>query len=214
MVKNMYDFNEKILINQLTDLSNFAQIAFALSAAARQLNIYERYAQQFSEHNFERPREIALQLWEQVQLESEQRSWSSLLDEVIGLLPQESDDWTLLHALAEDALSSLAYSIRCLLAPSPRESAWSARRSYEAVDQLAIIELKLQTGLPETELAIKNHPIVQLELSRQNRDFVVLNQSKTKSINEMKKYIFAEDIATKEYLSQLIMLSKNSNALG
>ena len=72
----------------------------------------------------------------------------------MGLLPAESDDWVIGNALADDALSSLAYAIRCSLTPEPQEAAWAARRAYEAADQAAMRVLGVQPGLPNTEAAI------------------------------------------------------------
>ncbi|MBJ7309095.1 DUF416 family protein [Rugamonas sp. CCM 8940] len=171
----MYSFDEPTLVGELATLSPPQQVAFAAAAASRQLNSYEWYARRFQPAALPRPREIATALWQALQAgTTEPNSLSELLEEVMGLLPEESDDWIVCHSLAEDALSSLAYALRALLQADPQEAAWAARRGYEAVDQAAIRALEVQPGSPETELAIRCHPLVQRELERQRRDLAFL----------------------------------------
>ncbi|WP_230959198.1 DUF416 family protein [Burkholderia stagnalis] len=145
-----------------------------------------------------RPREIAIQLWNTLSTDAVDRiTWISALDEVMGLLPEENDDWVICHALADDALSSLAYAVRALLGPEPQEVAWAARRAYEAVDQAAIRTLGVQPGQPDTEITIKSHPFVQREISRQRRDFDLLIAKPGKdSIEMIRNYAFSEESLT------------------
>lgn len=190
----MYEFDEKSLIVELGALSKQARIAFAAAAATRQLGNYERLARALGVEHIQRPREIATQLWTDLRSDTVDRTaWSARLDEVMGLLPEESDDWIVSHALADDALSSLAYAIRCLLTPEPREAAWAARRAYEAVDQAAIRVLDVQPGLPNTESAIKSHGFVQRELARQRRDILMLSAG---SFADVQWQAFEEEILT------------------
>lgn len=85
------------------------------------------------------------------------------------MTPTDDRPWTIVDALAEDALASLCYSIRVKIAPTAQEAAWSLRRGYEAADQAAIYLLR-RDGREPTEGEILTHPIVQRELSRQRRD--------------------------------------------
>jgi len=146
--------------------------------------------------NAQRPREIAVQLW--IDLHAaviDRTAWSARLDEVMGLLPEESDDWVMGHALADDALSSLAYAIRCLLKPQSQEAAWAARRAYEAADQAAVRVLNVQPGLPSTEVAIKLHGFVQRELARQRNDLSLLHID---SVDEVRRLAFADELLTEQ----------------
>lgn len=171
----MYSFDERVLVSELAALSNPAQIAFALAAATRQLSNYERFAREFDPGNEQRPRQIVNQLWVDLRNPAvDSTAWSVRLDEVMGLLPEEEDDWEIGHALAEDALSSLAYAIRCRLTPEPQEAAWAARRAYEAADQAAIRVLGVQPGLPNSEVTILAHEFVQRELICQQTDLLAL----------------------------------------
>jgi uncharacterized protein YjaG (DUF416 family) len=192
----MHSFDENLLVDELERLSSKSQIAFAAAAATRQLTNYERFARDLDISNGQRPREIATELWTDLQAGTiDSALWSARLDEVMGLLPEESDDWVIGHALADDALSSLAYSTRCLLSLKPQEAAWAARRAYEAADQAAICALGIQPGLPHTEAAIKSHEIVQRELSRQRRDLALLS---VESIGEVQRQAFEDKFLTEE----------------
>jgi len=117
------------------------------------------------------------------------------------MLPEESDDWaTKKHALADDALSSLAYAIRCLLTPEPQEAAWAARRAYEAADQAAILVLGVHLGSPNAEAAIKAHSFVQRELARQQTDISLLRAD---SVDEVQRRAFAAELLTSEEVASL-----------
>lgn len=181
------------------------RIAFAAATATRQLNQYEYYAHRYNISKESHPREIALQLWEALQADStDSVTWTLVLDSAIGLLPEESDDWTIWHALADDALSSLAYAIRTLLTSNPQDATWAARRAYEAVDQAAIRTLGTQPGLPNTEIAIKSHLLVQQELVRQQRDIALLRTTPgIISICEVQKFSLTEMLLTNEEMRSL-----------
>ncbi|WP_148289873.1 DUF416 family protein, partial [Ideonella sp. B508-1] len=188
----MHSFDENALVGELGALSSQARIAFAAAAATRQLSNYERLARESDADRKQRPREIAVQLWTDLQTAVVDRAvWSARLDEVMSLLPEESDNWMIGHALADDALSSLAYAIRCLLTPEPQEAAWAARRAYEAADQAAIRALGVQPGLPNTEAVIKSHGYVQRELARQRNDLSLLRAD---SIDKVQRQAFADDL--------------------
>lgn len=198
----MYSFDENALAGELRTLSSRARIAFAAAAATRQLGNYERLARESDGDSEQRPREIAALLWSDLQVAAVDRAaWSARLDEMMSLLPQESDDWVIGHALADDALSSLAYAIRCLLTSEPQEAAWAARRAYEAADQAAIRVLGVQPGLPNTEAVIKSHGFVQRELARQRHDLSLLRAD---SIDEVQRQAFEDDLLTEQEAASLV----------
>lgn len=171
----MYDFDETLLLSELKSLPDQSLVALAAAAATRQLANYERFAQIFQASSVSRPREIVLQLWaELLGKKITCGKWTTILEEVMLLLPAEDENWAIEHALADHALSCLAYSIRCLLDPAPKETAWALRRAYEASDQVAVHCLRIQVGLQKNEDEIKSHEIIQRELERQNEDLVSL----------------------------------------
>jgi hypothetical protein len=192
----MYSFDENALVSELGTLPSRGRIAFAAAAATRQLGSYERLARGLGAESVQRPREIAVQLWADLHAAAVDRAaWSVRLDEVMALLPEESDDWVIGHALADDALSSLAYAIRCLLTPEPQEAAWAARRAYEAADQAAIRVLGVQPGSLNAEVAIKSHGFVQRELARQRSDLSLLGAD---SVDEVRQHAFADELLTEQ----------------
>ena len=183
----MDTFNESELVRALVTLPERSRVAFAVAASTRQLGNYERFARNLGSAAVYRPREIVMQLWADLStMRVDRDMWSARLDEVTGLLPDEDEDWTIWHALADDALSSLAYSIRCLLSLDAQESAWAARRAYEAADQAAIRLLAAQPGLPNTEIQIKLHPCVQRELRRQKNDLALLGAGSVEEIQRQR----------------------------
>ncbi len=196
----MCSFDENILVNELGKLPLCGRIAFAAAAATRQLCNYEWYARRFNPIRELRPREIAIQLWEALLTDSfDHPEWALILDEVMGLLPEEGDDWVIRHALADDAISSLAYAVRALLTSEPQNAAWAARRAFEAADQAAIRTLGVQPGLTNTEIAIKSHTLVQREIMRQRRDLdFLLAKPDKNSIDAIRNYAFAEVLLTVE----------------
>jgi hypothetical protein len=197
----MYSFDENVLVSELGTLPRRGRIAFAAATATRQLGSYERLARGLGAGSAQRPREIAVQLWTDLHTAAVDRAaWSARLDEVMGLLPEEGDDWVIGHALADDALTSLAYAIRCLLTPEPQEAAWAARRAYEAADQAAIRVLGVQPGLPTTEVAIKSHGFVQRELARQRNDLSLLRAD---SVDKVRRQAFADELLTEQEAASL-----------
>lgn len=195
----MYSFDEVILLGELGTLSNRSLIAFAAAAASRQLSSYERITN--DQHNERCPRVITTDLWVALRADSIDRPvWLSALDEVLSLLPEESNESIIGYALVDDALSSLAYAIRCLLKPERQEAAWAARRAYEAADQAAICSLGVQAGLPETEAVIKSHVFVQRELARQRNDLLLLRAD---SLDEVQRLALDDELLTDQEATSL-----------
>lgn len=198
----MFSFNENDLAGDLGSLSDKGRIAFAAATATRQLSTYERIAVVLGQDQVQLPREIVGHLWIDIHAsETDRDLWSERLDKVMSLLPGESDDWVVGHALVDDALSSLAYAIRCLLTHDAREAAWAARRAYEAADQAAIKSTNLHPGLPIAEVSLNSHEFVQRELVRQLSDLALLRAN---SINEVQARAFVDELLTEKELALLI----------
>lgn len=103
------------------------------------------------------------------------------------VFPDEESESSNLHAYAQDALSSLAYTVRCLIDGSAQEAAWGANSAYEAADQAAIRQLGIQPGGTAAEHRILMHPFVQRELERQERDLHILEQHPFKEVLDQLK---------------------------
>jgi hypothetical protein len=198
-VNGMYRFDEVLLLDNIGALSSRSRIAFAAAAASRQLGHYERIAR--DRHHDRDPRVIATQLWATLRADSiDHPSWVSALDEVLSLLPEEGDESVIEYALVDDALSSLAYAIRCLLDPEPQEAAWAARRAYEAADQAAICTLAVQGGSLDTSAVIQSHAIVQRELARQHNDLSLLRAG---ALDEVQRLAWANELLTDQEVKSL-----------
>lgn len=168
----MHRYDEPSLVVELAELETNFLVAFATAAATRQLSVYEYFMKGASGVDHLRPRAIASSLWTILSTGPvDSAHWSAVLDEVMSMIPDEGT-----APLADDGVSSLAYSIRCLLNRDPQEAAWAARRAYEAADQAAIWDLDVQVGLPETEAALQAHVFVQRELAHQALDLQLLGR--------------------------------------
>ena len=149
---------------------------FSLCCATRQIATWEEYAKQFRPNDVGTFRKIAEIIWNTLASKAPPFDWAPTLDEVMGLFPGEQSEVSPLHTYAEDALASLAYVIRCLIAGSEQEAAWGARRAYETADQAAIRQLGVQPNGLATEMQILMYPTVQRELERQERDLQILER--------------------------------------
>jgi len=78
--------------------------------------------------------------------------------------------WSEYQTTAQDAASALAYALRCRRNGEADESAWAARRAYETIDNYVINHEGIDTNEPGTEMLVLSHPLIQAELTRQNRD--------------------------------------------
>lgn len=168
-------FSEANLLSSLSGMEDRAMVAFAAACATRQLSCYEAYAAKFATPCAQEMGKYVAQVWEAIEhAGASDIDWQQSLESIMNLAPGESDSWTPLHAYADDAIASLAYSVRCLIKKDAQEAAWAARRAYESVDQAAIKALNPELNGPESEARIRSHPVVQRELQRQLRDLQLL----------------------------------------
>jgi uncharacterized protein YjaG (DUF416 family) len=172
----MIKYDEKANIARLSHLHPSSRATFSLCCATRQTTTWEEYARQFRPNDVIAFRKTAETIWNTLASNALPLNWKPTLDEVMGLFPGEESEASPLHTYAEDALASLAYVIRCLIAGSEQEAAWSARRAYEMADQAAIRQLGLQPGGSAAEKQILMHSTVQRELERQERDLQILER--------------------------------------
>jgi uncharacterized protein YjaG (DUF416 family) len=175
----MLEFQENSLLAKMQALSQKSRMAFALAASNRLLKCFDEFA---SEHNISNravPRLVAARLWEHLvdsrELPTNQQA-NEWLVEVMDLMPQENHQWSEALPLAEDAIASLAYVLRCLISGKAEEAAWAARRAYEAADQYAIQVLGLDLNDKGTEATILAARVVQQELIRQERDLLLTEE--------------------------------------
>lgn len=196
-------FDESLIIKRLSLLPAVSKATFSLCCATRQLAAWEEYSGRFCPD----VRYVAIEIVEKLCASLASNvvpiDWNVLLNEIMALLPEEVDHWAPFHVYADDAVASIAYTIRCLKDSSDQEAAWSARRAYEASDQAAIRDLDIQTGHAESESRILSHFIVQRELARQERDLQLLEiRSDSNVLATMKSYAYSEKtLETSEMLN-------------
>lgn len=176
----LHHFDETQLSDALSKLPAKGRMAFAAAVACRPLSVCERFAGPLGLAGAGRPREIAMQLWSALQGDrSERTTWVVALEEMMNFLPPAPEPVPFAHGLVDDALSSLVYAVRCLLAPEADEAAWAARCAHESIGRAALHALRVPAGTPEAEAQVLAHPWVQRELERQRRDLAALQADRS-----------------------------------
>ena len=168
-----YIFDENRIKGSLTKLPIKLRILFAVTCAERLFPAYESLSAKTGDGNVDLLRRILDKLWMGllgVQEYSDQIIAADL-QHCMLLVPKESDgEWSNEQAWAEDAVACLAYSLRTRISGDAQEAAWAARRVYEAVDSYVINVSANNFKLPNDEVRVRDHPLVQVELGRQERD--------------------------------------------
>ncbi len=184
----MIRFDEVKLIVDLEKLSTIKRIAFAAAVSTRAINNYEFYASRIGQED-NAPSKIVRSIWDDIfNYAFDLKKWEIILNEILDLIPEEDGKWTIWHALVDDSLSSLAYTIRCIITQSSQEAAWAARRVYEAVDQVVISQIE-KVSTHDQELMVLSNELVQRELKRQERDMhLIKTDAGNESINRIFEY--------------------------
>lgn len=183
----MIKFEEKVLVARLARVSSSSRAMFSLCCATRQTAAWEKYARHFCPDEESAFREVIEGIWNALGSNVVPFNWTSTLKQVMDLFPGEQSESSNLHAYAEDALASLAYTIRCLIEGSEQEAAWGARRAYETADQAAIRQLGIHPQGAAAEHQILMHLFVQRELERQERDLQILERHPFKEVLDQLK---------------------------
>jgi hypothetical protein len=203
----MRAFNESELTKALSGIPKNGQSFFAAAAATRQMvglgDVFE-----FPGVGSDEVIDVLNRLWADIESgEENEQYWTSRLSDVMSWLPGDDEDWSVFAALAEDAISSLAYAIRSHLKGDPQESAWSARCAYEAVDQATIRLLGIQPGSKDSERLISENEVVQRELVRQAEDIERIRRG---LLDDTRAAAFSSPILQENEVSQLKGLQSSS----
>jgi curved DNA-binding protein CbpA len=202
----MRQYDEKELISKLELLSPLSQVAFATAVAARLCSAYRFIS---SDHSY--TNDVLLRLWGVVHTRNSvnEKDWQDTLNQIMEAIPQEASANRIGEIFQEDALSSVAYAVRCLLEKtdqSKQEAAWGAKRAIDLLDQLVILSLDLNLQDSNTEDLIKEHPLIQRELLRQERDLALLLDQKIDAVNQYSK---SENmLSTQEFEELMQKISK------
>lgn len=175
MADSTFSYDKQSLLSALAALPPEARLACATAAATRLMPACERFAQAHSTGKEGRAREIVAELWQSILSgDPGQQPWPAILDEVMAMIPGPEAEGGLLTQMAEDALASLAYAIRCLLVDEPAQAEWAVAREYDSADQAAIRLTGVVPNTPKKEARLLAHPLIQRALARQRADLVLL----------------------------------------
>lgn len=168
----MLDYDEPKRIAALRGLAPRLRVAFALLCAERALPGYRRFHTKTGRGDPFAAESLAERLWFDVagdpmtstELEAARLRVEALLDD---------ED-------ASDAAAALVYAFDTRASGDPHEAAWAGRRLYDLADFLAQRELGARisgtTWTAADEALVLEHPLVQRELARQERDLRELGE--------------------------------------
>jgi hypothetical protein len=177
MADSLYSYDKQDLLGELAALPQPARLACATAAATRLMPASERFAFVAATGREGRAREIVAELWQCILTDDPgQQPWPEVLGEVMGMIPGKEVEGGLLTQMAEDALASLAYAIRCLLVDDPRQAEAAVGREYDATDQAAIRLTGVVPNTPKKEARLLAHPLIQRALGRQHKDLILLRR--------------------------------------
>jgi uncharacterized protein YjaG (DUF416 family) len=178
-------FDERGLLAQLRRLPNQLRVAFAAACAERQLPNYISFSKVTGTGNPNLLTRILFRIWEDIEGSSaSDYDLHKELNSCMSLLPNDEADSPEQQAYANDAVASVAYTIRARLTDDCREALWAARRAYEALDRYVIAQLNPIIVEPDAENRIVAHPLIQAELRRQRADLSELQQAAMNAANE------------------------------
>jgi hypothetical protein len=175
MADSMFSYDKRRLLGALAALPPEARLAYAAAAATRLMPACERFAFVAATGREGRARDIVAELWQCILTDDPaQQPWPDVLDEVMGMIPGKEAEGGLLTQMAEDALASLAYAIRCLLVDDAAQAEAAVGREYDATDQAAIKTMGVVPTSPKKEAMLLAHPLIQRALGRQQQDLTLL----------------------------------------
>jgi hypothetical protein len=197
----MFSYDKQDLLGQLAALPQPARLACATAAATRLMPACERFASVQAKGREGRARNIVAELWQCILTDDPaQQPWPEVLDEVMGMIPGKEAEGGLLTQMAEDALASLAYAIRCLLVDDPGQAEAAVGREYDAADQAAVTLTGVVPNTPKKEARLLAHPLIQRTLGRQQQDLALLRKG---DVAELLRQAVANPTFTEEELDSL-----------
>ena len=165
-------FNEESLTTELDRIAVPLRVVFAAAIAERLLPAYVSFSHKTGRGNPNILTEILERLWRDIQgTQMDPEELQQNIDLSMKLIPQEDDiPWILDQAWAEDAVAAVTYALRSRQNGKSQESAWVARRAYEALDHFVIAHEDIDPSIVGAEERVLSNPLIQDELMRQQRD--------------------------------------------
>jgi uncharacterized protein YjaG (DUF416 family) len=165
-------FNEEVLTTKLERVQLPLRVIFAAAIAERLLPAYVSFSYKTGKGSPKMLAEILERLWLDIEgTHMDAQELQQNIDLSIKLIPPEDDiPWIPEQAWAEDAVSAVAYALRSRQNGKSQESAWAARRAYEALDHFVVTHEGIDPNSGGAEERVLSSPLVQAELMRQERD--------------------------------------------
>lgn len=162
----MIVYDESSLLRRLSGLSAPRRVAFAAAAAQRLFPAYSAFVDEGGAGDPTALIRVLNRLWDDAEgdrMTSDEVRDARIACEDLSPPPDDEGLWTSARAYAGDAVAATTYALRALESGAPQEAAWAARSAYEAMDYYVSNDL----GAGDDA---RNHPIVQAELARQEKD--------------------------------------------
>ena len=175
----MFKFENQLLKHELDRLPPPSRVAFAACCAQRLASIYQSFVASGAQADRTNLFDDALNyVWTHILITPEKSTTGRLLADVMAWIPDEdAPGWTPLTPYAEDALSAVAYCLRCLQSGNAQEAVWAAQCLYDALDTFLTNRDDISPSEPGAEARILGDPVTQAELERQARDLADLRSA-------------------------------------
>lgn len=172
----MVRYDEDMMMVRLRGMNARSRTAFAAACAERLLPAYRIFAVR-KEHGASAVLEEALaMLWKTLSGTAlEGIEYAAEAEKCEALVPGEDEEQE--TAYAQNAVAAVAYALRTFVTGDAQEAIWAARQGYEAADLRVVRQGGLDLNAPGSEDLILSHPIVQAELTRQERDLQELAEA-------------------------------------
>jgi uncharacterized protein len=173
-----YEYDEPAMLRRLNTLGLRQRVAFAALCAERLLRAQNALLREAHAPELDKPSLILAKLWGDLAGEAMTPEELKIsLERCVTLAPTEDEAWELPEALTAEACCAVAYSLGCRLSGDAQEAEWAARQSYNALDFFVGTTYDIDYSKPGGEERLLEHPLVQRELCRQQRDLAELAES-------------------------------------
>ena len=142
-------FNEESLTTELDRIALPLRVVFAATVAERLLPAYVSFSHKTGRGDPNMLTEILDRLWQDIQgTRMDPEELQQNIDVSTKLIPREDDiPWIPDQAWAEDAVAAVTFALRSRQNGKSQESAWAARRAYEALDHFVIFHENIDPNI-------------------------------------------------------------------
>lgn len=173
-----FKFDRDDLIAKLGTLTAPLRTAFAAACAERLLVGYATYHLETGAGDPTLLTGALSSLWnhlEGAELTAEESA--RLIDECMSIIPEDGKwPWSPSWGAAEDAIAAVVYALKAKDEEGCQSAAWAAQCIYDSLDGLVIRRESVDVNQADAEDRILEHPLVQRELAREQRDLTDLRR--------------------------------------